>query len=385
MLSVLAADRARVAELDAQIRDLERSFERAVSELRSQKAKVQDRLDSYKYPVLTLPDEMVVEIFVRFLPDYPSCPPLVGLYSPFLLAQICRQWRRIASETPALWRAIAISDMSLSRINTRMPFKEQAHLFNLWLSRSQCCPLSMRLDEFVMVEWVIEPLHAAQAISVVLPHRARWENLELELSMPPAIEGPMPLLRRLDLWLGHGFNFAVTPKLTFHDVPLLRTVLLNGIAAQSIALPWAQLTSLALRDAYLQNCLPILRVAINLLHCRLGLVRTRDDSAENLPRIAFPRLQSLALVRVFPDLDSLTGYLPIFDVPALRRLRVAEQLLEPNPIDSLTSFISRARCPLQELCVTDSSSKIDLDSYLEAFPSTNVSLFHGWGSYPDEF
>ncbi|KAJ6459557.1 hypothetical protein C8R45DRAFT_1030413 [Mycena sanguinolenta] len=115
MFNALAADRARVAELDAQIWDLERSFERAISELRLQKAEVQDRLISYKYPVLTLPKEIVAEIFVRFLPDYPSRPPLVGLHSPFLLTQICRPWREIASTTPTLWRAIPLSDMSISR------------------------------------------------------------------------------------------------------------------------------------------------------------------------------------------------------------------------------------------------------------------------------
>ncbi|KAF7367551.1 hypothetical protein MSAN_00818200 [Mycena sanguinolenta] len=279
--------------------------------------------------------------------------------------------------------------MAISRSisdHTRIPFEQQACLFNLWLRRSQGCPLSIELHEFVVDEWPIDPLHASQALSVVLPHHARWENLDLELSMPPSVEGPMPLLRRLDLWLGHGFDPAVVPKLAFRDVPLLRTVLLNGVAAQCITLPWAQLTALALREARLRDCVPILRAAINLLHCRLGLVRSRGDSAQNFPRITLRVLQSLALVRVYPEDDPLMGYLEIFHVPALRRLRVTEPLLEPNPIDSLKSFVSKTDCSLQELCVTNRSSAIDPDSYLEAFPSTNVSLpCDGWGSYPDEF
>ncbi|KAJ7728040.1 hypothetical protein B0H14DRAFT_2237452, partial [Mycena olivaceomarginata] len=85
--------------LDAQIRDLERSL----SVLRSDKVLVQEILDSYKYPVLTLPTEMVGEFFIHFLPIYPTCPPLTGVLSPIILTQICRGWREIALASPALW------------------------------------------------------------------------------------------------------------------------------------------------------------------------------------------------------------------------------------------------------------------------------------------
>lgn len=57
MLAGLAEDRARIADLEAQILDLE-----------TQKAVVQERLDAYKYPVSTLPNEIISEIVVHFLP-----------------------------------------------------------------------------------------------------------------------------------------------------------------------------------------------------------------------------------------------------------------------------------------------------------------------------
>jgi hypothetical protein len=102
MLADLEADRARVADLDAQISHLERSL----SALREEKNLAQERLDSYKYPVLTLPNEIVSEIFIHSLPAYPEYPPLTGLHSPTLLTHICRRWREIALGAPALWRAI---------------------------------------------------------------------------------------------------------------------------------------------------------------------------------------------------------------------------------------------------------------------------------------
>jgi disulfide oxidoreductase YuzD len=66
MLSALAADRGRIADIEAQISLLERS----ISEWQSKKQLFQERLDSYRYPVLTLPNEIVGEIFVHVLPIY---------------------------------------------------------------------------------------------------------------------------------------------------------------------------------------------------------------------------------------------------------------------------------------------------------------------------
>ncbi|KAJ7149603.1 hypothetical protein C8R46DRAFT_862664, partial [Mycena filopes] len=102
MLDYLAADRAQVAELQVQILHLEQSL-RA---LKDERDIVQARLDSYHYPVLDLPTEIICEIFLRFLPIYPLRPPLTGPGSPTVLTQVCRAWRAIALSTPSLWRAI---------------------------------------------------------------------------------------------------------------------------------------------------------------------------------------------------------------------------------------------------------------------------------------
>ncbi|KAJ7872286.1 hypothetical protein B0H14DRAFT_2502721, partial [Mycena olivaceomarginata] len=189
MLNALAVDRARIADLDAQIRDLERSL----SVLRSEKSAAQERLDSYKYPVLTLPNEIVCEIFVHFLPPYPVCPPPTGSLSPILLTHICRGWREIALESPALWRAIQIS--------------ANDDLVSTVLSRSVPCPLSIHLNEWQppfddLVQDFLAPL---------LPHCARLEYLTLRLSVyfgSPCIDAAMPLLQRIDLALD---NYPKSP------------------------------------------------------------------------------------------------------------------------------------------------------------------------------
>ncbi|KAJ7908881.1 hypothetical protein B0H13DRAFT_1715160 [Mycena leptocephala] len=186
MLANLEADRARVGDLESQILHLERSL----SALREEKILVQERLASYKYPVLELPSEIVSEIFMHFLPDYPLFPPLTGLLSPTLLTHICRRWREIALGTPALWSTIKSyhddRDISLDM-----------HHIKTWLNRSRCCPLSLQFGRG-------DPrLDITQVLKTVVPHRARWEHLDCYLppSHIPIIDGPMPLLRFLALFL----------------------------------------------------------------------------------------------------------------------------------------------------------------------------------------
>ncbi|KAJ6577976.1 hypothetical protein B0H19DRAFT_1122042 [Mycena capillaripes] len=137
MLASLEADRARVASIKAQISALEHS----ISQLRIEKSLVQERLASYRYPVMTLPNEIVCEIFMHFLPTYPDAPPLAGISSPTLLTQICRGWRDIALRTPALWRALTTYESDII-----IPTREEARIIAIWINRSRSCPLSLRFD-----------------------------------------------------------------------------------------------------------------------------------------------------------------------------------------------------------------------------------------------
>ncbi|KAJ7073819.1 hypothetical protein C8F01DRAFT_3384 [Mycena amicta] len=101
-----AADRARLDEIIDEIVNLKL----ALQALYSERDAVQDRIESSTYPVLTLPNEIALEIFKQYIPSYPECPPLVGYASPTKLGQICRHWRQIAHSSADLWRAIEIPD-----------------------------------------------------------------------------------------------------------------------------------------------------------------------------------------------------------------------------------------------------------------------------------
>ncbi|KAJ6472711.1 hypothetical protein C8R47DRAFT_1199871 [Mycena vitilis] len=374
MLSALEADRARVAEIDAEIIQLQH----LLSALRDEKEPAQRRLESYKYPVLTLPNEIVAEIFIHFLPRYPKCPPITGIYSPNVLAQICSQWREIALATPALWRAVALC-MSSSKDMCRtkreyISLERQLQASDIWLDRSLYSPLSVQIisDD--------GERRAPETFVAMLQHQARWEHLKLsfvECSLP-ATEDVMLSLRGLHLKRrksGPGI-FAL------RDAPLLRTVIIDTDDIASVALPWTQLTSITLRTLTSSECLRILRQTPALVHCRLDLV---FDSETDQLGIALPRLKSLALDHPWNE-PSRAGFLKRFIVPALQSLHTSQQILEPNPIQSLASFISRCGCKLQELHVGGGvtfgrPATLLYHSYEEAFSSIATLTFGAPGSY----
>ncbi|KAF8192680.1 hypothetical protein K438DRAFT_854773 [Mycena galopus ATCC 62051] len=154
-----AANRARIADLETQIMEMERSL----ISLQEERITLQVGLT---YPVLTLPNEIVSEIFLHFLPDFPKRPPPIGLLSPYLLCQICRHWRRIAFATPALWSAISLSFGKIGRFPQKLRYLDTA----LKLSCSRL--ISIQLKAELWDKSILSQL--AQRIT---EHCARWEYL----------------------------------------------------------------------------------------------------------------------------------------------------------------------------------------------------------------
>ncbi|KAJ7045974.1 hypothetical protein C8F04DRAFT_455711 [Mycena alexandri] len=352
---------AHAIDLDAQISAVERSLSAL----------------SYKYPVLDLPNEIVAEIFVHSLPVYPECPPRTGILSPTNLSQICRKWREIALNTPLLWRA-----MVLPR-NSDASFVQRTRETDLWLSRSGSCPLSIEIvDPYcfgtILDGWITE------VFAGLNPHRARWEYLKLhlvEIPRPLTFEEPMPLLRHLDLAIEEHTAFN---SFVFGDTPLLRSATLNDVAADTVILPWEQLTSLVLDRVYPRECLPVLQQTSTLIHCKLFLVHER---VADLPDVTLPHLESLTLVNSIGDAVTL-GYLQTLIVPALRELDVWEQSLQlsylQGPIDSLKSFISKSGCNLQKMTISGPRF-VSRDEYSRAFPSIELSFDGQYGFFDGQY
>ncbi|KAJ6571389.1 hypothetical protein B0H19DRAFT_1372493 [Mycena capillaripes] len=344
---LLAADRTCVAEL----KDLDRS----PSVLRTEKLLAQERLDSYKYPVLTLPNEIISEILIHFLPIYPLCPPLKGIFSPTNLTYICHRWREIALANPMLWRAIPLSD---DKTPGTPLTRQQLQRSQIWLNRSRNCPLSIVMDHSGML--------APESLAVLVRHRARWQYVELDLfpSDLPTIQGPMPLLQYLRLSVCAPDNNVIV----FDDIPRLHTVVLGEYAASSVTLPWAQLTSLTLNLVYRQEYLTILQQTSNLRHCVLYILFLAGPPHE----IALPYLESLILYHGAGKMG-MPHYPDIFALPALRTLEIPTQFLGANPIDGLKSFISQAG-NLERVRITGNKHLITKHAFRTAFQTLKFSF-----------
>ncbi|KAJ7074058.1 hypothetical protein C8F01DRAFT_1224793 [Mycena amicta] len=245
--STPASDRARLSALDTEIKHLQN----APNALCSERTLIQDRLAAYTYPVLTLPNEIVSEIFVQYLPTYPACPPLLGDGSPTKLSHICRIWREIAHATPALWRAIALFWSTLFRDVTELQFVTA----QTWLQRSSTLPISIWMGGYIRDEI------RNRALDHLLAYRARWEYVRLLLpdnspsNYPMRIKGSMPILRELDLrfdnvsWLETLIGSLET-LIGSLQAPRLSTAFLDcafkHVELLPKLLPWRQLTKLLL-------------------------------------------------------------------------------------------------------------------------------------------
>ncbi|KAJ7608127.1 hypothetical protein DFH06DRAFT_1018088 [Mycena polygramma] len=237
-------------------------MELSLQSLKDEGQLLQDRLDAYTYPVLTLPNEIVSEIFLNFLPNYPICPPLIGPLSPARLCHICRKWRNIALHTPRLWRAISWPPHMNFGFN---PYPKD--LFSAWLERSASCPLSIKL---------IEDGSTHQLARKIVDYRARWEHLEITFTTNGSVATDflqtnvrLPLLRSLKLRA-----LSSLPRASFLVAPRLRKLALEFYAAKDLLVlfPWQQLTvlSVALIDAL--DCCDVIDQLANIVYCRLILI-----------------------------------------------------------------------------------------------------------------
>ncbi|KAJ7664554.1 hypothetical protein DFH06DRAFT_1470874 [Mycena polygramma] len=359
----LEQDRACLAELESQIAHLERSL----SALRGKREEAQQRLAAYKYPVLTLPNEITSEVFQHYLPPYPLCPQLSESPSPTLLSHVCRQWREIALGTPSLWRAISLSG------NPFLPGR-LTHISNV-LGRSGCFPLSIRADEFDDRDI---PHVGFGALAAAIHDVERWEHLHLRLQQPYriTIQGAMPLLRHIDLEFQ-----GESPYIDFGDAPLLRSAILHSNCWSTINLPWTQLTSLTLRFTSITDSLRILRETPDLIHCELELYCPNlngDPTSVVEHDLPLQFLESLVFRDIFGH-GSLSGCLRPFVTPALRSLRITESILQPDHIGTLASFLTKSGCDLQEVCITGKRA-VTAAAYCEAFPA--IQRFSFERQYP---
>ncbi|KAJ7436633.1 hypothetical protein FB451DRAFT_1061639, partial [Mycena latifolia] len=90
--------RARLAKTRTKIQDCRVFLER----LEAEREELEDILESFVFPVIGIPIEIITLIFRHSLPAHGRVKPSKHA-APLVLAQICRHWREIALSIPQLW------------------------------------------------------------------------------------------------------------------------------------------------------------------------------------------------------------------------------------------------------------------------------------------
>ncbi|KAJ7149163.1 hypothetical protein C8R43DRAFT_1007390 [Mycena crocata] len=271
-------------------------------------------------PILTLPPEIVAEIFIHFLPSYPERTPLAGPGSP------------------------------------------------LFLSLSKACPLSLSImDSF------------RELLDLAVKHCERWEEVEIvmyshHLHHLPQILGDTPLLRRLKFGPSN-LPMDDGPELILFDrAPRLRDVVLTDCFLSSVMrLPWAQLTHLEALCLYEHECTEILSETTRLVYCTITVCSSTQPYLRLAEPAALPDLRTLVLFVTDSDDVELSKVLDNIAVPALRKLRVCEPCLTRDPVGALKAFFARSRCELEELRVDE--PRLEETQYREAFPAIKSIRF----------
>ncbi|KAJ7353276.1 hypothetical protein DFH08DRAFT_1077497 [Mycena albidolilacea] len=350
-----AADRSRIAHIEAQISEPERT----VGSLAEEEDSLRGRLATYAYPVLTLPNEIVSEIFIHFLPDFPRYPPPIGLLSPYLLCQICREWRHIAFVTPALWSVISLSFNKVGRLAQKLRYLKTS------IERSGSCRLSLKLG----TSFNPDQEYLAELNHVVINHFHRMEYLDLSgpgFEFPTDAELSLPFLRGLKLG-----NFS-EPPVTPLVAPVLHHVVLRCLDdLDNSFFPWSQLTAITVEWIRLDGYSYLMNELVNIVHCRLWIYPAGHLSLRD---ITLAHLGTFVLENRFGALGAaLSGIIATLTLPALRRFQIAETLFanKDDPVDSITALVTRSGCNLRELSITDANTA-HITAYHDAFPSTSL-------------
>nr|GAT46456.1 predicted protein [Mycena chlorophos] len=306
----------------------------------------------HTHTILTLPNEIIAEIFSHYLPPYPTYPSSTGEGSPEFLRTICRQWRNLALHTPSLWRAI-----QLGPYETEKDFKR----FEEWLQRSGNTPLSLLID----IANANDEDRSAAVLRLLCDNRFRWEYITLALkpSEVAFLSGYAPLLVRFKLIINTDEKYQTPIRLESAD--RLRFLSLWNVPRNDSSVRWKQLTCMSLFNVSIADAAHTVALAPNLRCCAFSL---REAAASSETFIQHSRIDTLILIYF------ITPHLNAFILPSLRRLEIAGYHPPTNTVDTLRDFTNRSRCRLTHLRLVDPGNKArsELDNYRSALPGTQV-------------
>ncbi|KAJ7854660.1 hypothetical protein B0H13DRAFT_2206211 [Mycena leptocephala] len=321
-----SALRSRLSQIERQIAALAAQM----APLRAEREMVSVDLATIVYPVLTLPNEIIAEIFIQYVDEHPN-------RSPMRLASVCRLWRAVAVSTCKLWTYFNSGHRFTCHPGSG--FDTRPHLADLllcWLPRAGRLPLDICLK----LPTSPSP-ESDQILRILGQYSSQWKSLDLAsngpFSFPADVRGPFPHLTTVALW-AHPSSLGATTIPTLVNAPHLREVQLDAIELVDwrTSVPWTQLTNLDLLFHDVLECLEILTYTPNL---EVLTFRT-DHGPEDPILLAPPMLHRLHTLKLGPDGGN--ELLPYLNLPALDDLRLSSVTWES--VEAVAALITRSGC-----------------------------------------
>ncbi|KAJ7262940.1 hypothetical protein C8J57DRAFT_1334298 [Mycena rebaudengoi] len=340
-------------ELRAQLAKIVKEEAVLQSKLAKEQQSILRRLEAVIYPVLTLPAEIVAEIFMHYVGNsIVTYDFVLKTYPPLLLARVCRTWRGIALSFPRLWASLRIECSSQSGLNSC------EKLLQCWLPRAGGCLIDLELLGHHLPEPICDALvqHAARLRSLTLMH-----HLGSQLSDLLAAQQPQRCFAALET-LTLRFQFGdvrqrglrpVTHVSAFSDAPQLREVHISVGTVSRATLPWNQITTLHLYHSTPSRT--VLNQAPDLEVLSFSSWGAWSWGPNEL--LVMTKLHTLQVRPSGPGGSHDSPLLYHLILPALRALKVGYgQRIEP-----LRSLISRSSCTLREMHLHNRTTEETID------------------------
>ncbi|KAJ7742600.1 hypothetical protein B0H16DRAFT_1563092 [Mycena metata] len=318
-----------ISEIEDKMQDLQRALDDLVVQ---QQALLNFVAEHQKVlaTVRTLPNELLVEIFLRCADRDSSCEWNPDIDPEWVLGRVCSRWRTVALSTPQIWSRIFISNG---------PFWQQFESrglsvkpnFSRQMERSAEAPLTITFD----VETHFPDEVAENMLTLLLSAAHRWQQANICLMRPggrllqPISATSFPQLRALFLKHGYSRNLQSTsnPCAIFQSAPLLEDLGFSGHSynhrpwplARIHVFPLSQIQRLTLKQYQYQisEFLDVIRSANDIVELSVEqwLERGEDPNASlDYTPVTLASLRTLSLV------DAETSFLRFMVVPAVQHL-----------------------------------------------------------------
>ncbi|KAJ7061345.1 hypothetical protein C8F01DRAFT_1288913 [Mycena amicta] len=291
------------------------------------------QLEATVHPILTIPPEIMAEIFCHAAAISPNKWPLVA-------TSVCTAWRSIASATPHLWNTFHETITA----RPREPFR----LLQLWIFRSGSLPLDL----------TITVSHDEELRRLLASTVSRWRRVELfgALCFESLRDAERP--RRLPALALHG-NIPLA-KVDSDSWPQWRSLVICGVTlVPTPILPaLSHVTSLTLKRVTAAVAWQVLAHTPAVKFLSLYGNHLHHPPSFGILTVVLPRVHTLY--------DGAPGILNHLTLPGLRDLRFTGFTL-PSP-GELEPFLNRSNCTLRSVYMEDCDNFLTL-SCLCAIPS----------------